>query len=62
MKNNLHAEDDYVNFLEIKRQRSTINAIATLHQPIGFGACSCGVHDCPTESLLHPEEMSHDQG
>jgi|LakMenEpi03Aug12_release.lakeMendotaPanAssembly.Ray.scaffolds.fasta_scaffold3374544_2 hypothetical protein len=35
-----------------------IDAIDALHQPVGFGACSCGNHDCLTARLLHPEEAT----
>jgi hypothetical protein len=30
-------------------------AIDALHQSVGFGACSCGIRDCLTARLLHPE-------
>jgi hypothetical protein len=45
--------------VRLRAEREAINAI---HRPIGFSACLCGLHDCPTEQILHPEEMPHDQG
>ena len=39
----------------IRRLLLEVGAVAALHRPVGFHACSCGIHDCPTERLLHPE-------